>query len=230
MNLSDLSEAFGQEIQTLTEGTVYEIKTEEVDGPDIEMDADESRVRSVMYSLWMSAQSKKLAERMERRQAEHFEQLYEFSYGVPMYDTDEPVMKGTENLALMILDEKMAFTKRIDRLYEEHKLFLSIMDSLDKPSSKLLTRYFLHNEKVDYETLRRVLKRNLKRIEQFFKKIEQQQEEEVERLEDRYQLDQGRIPFMKGRLKVYMTAAEIQQYKDEQEKNRREMRERFNFF
>ncbi|MEK4023511.1 hypothetical protein [Sporosarcina sp. FSL W7-1283] len=230
MNHSTLSESFGEQIKELTAGTIYEVEPDEVDSPDKAMDQEEAGIRSVMYSLWMSAQSKKLAERMERRQTEHFEQLYEFSYGVPMYDTDQPVMKGTENLALMILDEKKAYIKRIENLYGEHKLFLSIMDSLDKPSSKLLSRFFLHNEKVDYVSLRRVLKRNLKRIEQFFVKEEQRLEDEAERLEDEYQAERGRIPFMKGRLKVYMTNDEIQRYKDNEASKRRELWDRLSFF
>lgn len=229
MNRSTLSESFGQQIEELTSGTIYEVEPDEKDLPDKVMDREEARIRSAMYSLWMCAQAKSLALSMKSEQAAHYEQLYDFSYGVTRYDPEHFTTKGPENLALMIIGEKNSFAKRIDKLHEEYKLFHKIMDSLDKPSSKLLTRYFLHNEKVDYETLRSAMKRNLKRIEQYFNKIEQQQEEEAERLEDRYQLDQGRIPFMKGRLKVYMTNEEIQQNKRDQESKRKELWDRFGF-
>lgn len=225
MNQSDLSEAFGQQIEELTVGTMYEI----VGGPagtEDKMDQTEARIRSIMYSLWMGAQSEELARRMERRQAAHFAQLYEFSYGVPVYDAEYPVMKGTENLALMILDEKQAYSRRIEKLRKEYALFRDIMEELDPSSKTLLIAYFENGEKVEYKSLRAALKKHLAKIERIYKQIEIARDDEAERIEEQYQLEQGRIPVMKGRVKVYMTEEEHQQYKKEQEEQRRDWTER----
>lgn len=216
MNQSTLSESFGQQIKELTTGTIYEVQPDEIDSPDKTMDQEEARIRSVMYNLWMGAQSKHLAKSMKDRQAAHYEQLYEFSYGVPMYDTDEPVMKGTENLALMIIDEKRAFAKRIAKLYAEHDTFQSIMASLDEPSSRILTQYFMHRNKVDYETLRQAIRKNLNKIEKVFKSDEQRKEDATDLEEEEEQAALGRVPVMLGRVKVFMSKEEHQAHMDEQ--------------
>ncbi|PIC75040.1 hypothetical protein [Sporosarcina sp. P17b] len=216
MNQSTLSESFGQQIKDLTAGTIYEVQPDEIDSPDKTMDQEEARIRSVMYNLWMGAQSKHLAKRMKDRQAAHYEQLYEFSYGVVSYDPEDRMVKGTENIALMIIDEKRAFAKRIANLYAEHDTFRSIMASLDEPSRRILTQYFMHHNKVDYETLRQALKKNLNKIEKVFKSDEQRKEDRADREEEEEQAALGRVPVMVGRVKVFMSKEEHQRHIEEQ--------------
>ncbi len=216
MNRSTLSESFGEQMKELTAGTIYEIEADEIDCPDIKMDMQESRIRSAMYDLWMCAHAKSLARSMEGERAAHYEDLYEFSYGVTRYDPQHFITKGTDSLALMIIDEKKSFSKRIEKLYKQYALFHSIMDSLDLQSSKLLVRYFIHGEKVDYETLREVLRKNLTKIEKVFTMKEREQEERADREEEEAQAAHGRFPVMVGRVKTFMTDDEYKRHKASQ--------------
>ncbi|PUB12220.1 hypothetical protein [Paenisporosarcina sp. OV554] len=204
MNQSDLSEAFGLQIGALTIGTRYEINSESEET----MDNTEVRIRMIMYNLWMDAQSKKLADSLKRKQAEHFEQLYEFSYGVSMYDTEQYTPRDAGSLALRIIDEKQAFIKRNERLILRHERFIKITNSLDYSSKRILVDYFEFRKKIDYELLRNTLTKHLKTIERIYKVDEDSKESDADNREDELQDKLGRKRYLINRRNVYMTPEE----------------------
>lgn len=216
MNQSDLSEEFGQQIESLTTGTKYEIDSES----DDEMDITERRIRAIMYNLWMDAQSKKLANYLKRKQDAHFAQLYEFSYGVSMYEEDYYLPKGTEKIALMIIDEKQAFIKRIERLYKRYERFERIAEGLDLSSKGVVVGYFKHGEKFYYELLRNTLSKHLNELEKVYKDDELLQETEADRLEDEYQACKGKEKYLIDRKYVYMTTDEYTTYLEKEKTER----------
>lgn len=174
MNSTIISEEFGEQIAIVTAGTPYEL------GEDNEnfISELEHRIRRVMYSLWMDAQANKLSNYLEKKQAAHFAQLYDFSYGVPKYDNDYSQSNKTETLALMIIDEKQAYSKRIQRIQRQYKRFKGICNQLDNKDQITLRSYFEHNQKVDYVLLRTTIQRNLKLFEQVYKDLEKEKDDE----------------------------------------------------
>lgn len=124
MNQTIISEAFGEHLALITVDTPYAIESDS----DTFVSELEHKVREYMYSLWMDAQANQLANYLEKRQAAHFAQLYEFSYGVSMYDNDQSLSSRSDTLALMIIDEKVAYKKRLERLRLQYKRFNKICD------------------------------------------------------------------------------------------------------
>ena len=222
MNQSDLTEAFGQQLASLTAGTEYEVDSES----DETMDNTEGRIRAIMYNLWMDAQSKKLANHLQRKQDAHFAQLYEFSYGVTRYEEDYFLPKGTEKLALMIIDEKRAFEKRIKRLYRRYDRFKNLTDKLEPSSKDIIVGYFEHGQKFEYELLRNTLTKHLKEIERVYNDDERSQDEAADRLEDEYQAEQGKERYLIGRKYVYMKPSEYATYLEKEKSKRNEIYER----
>lgn len=174
MNRAMVSDGFGMEMASLTKGTRYEINSES-DAPTPVL---EGRIREIMYSMYLDAQSKGLAISLKRQKQEHFEALYEFSYGVPAYDAIDRMPSQTEKVALLIVDEKARYEKRISKLLAKHNRFYAALDVLDPSDKELLLNYFERNMLVDYEVLRNVFKRNLKKLEAFY-------QFEVEKAEER---------------------------------------------
>lgn len=161
MNKATLSDEFSKQIEVMTAGTPYASNCF-----DSEL---ERHIRELMYFLWLDAQANKLARHLETKMEAHFEELYEFSYGVTFYDNAEhPTPKRTEALALMIIDEKEGYKKRIKRLGVQHKRFKGICDLLFPYDRELFISYFERAEKVDYERLREAIKHNLAIIEPFY--------------------------------------------------------------
>lgn len=150
MNQTIISEAFGEQLALITANTPYAIESDS----DTFVSELEHKVREYMYSLWMDAQANKLANYLEKRQAAHFAQLYEFSYGVSMYDNDQSLSSRSDTLALMIINEKVAYKKRLERLRLQYKRFNEICDLISVEDKELFIRYFEQSQKVDYETLR----------------------------------------------------------------------------
>lgn len=157
MNQSLISEAFGEQLALITANTPYAIESDS----DIFISELEHKVRKSMYSLWMDANANKLANYLEKKQVAHFNQLYEFSYGIPTYDNDVPFSSRTDTLAVMIIDEKAAYMKRLKRIRLQYKRFNEICASISVEDKELFISYFEQSEKVDYETLRKAMIRNL---------------------------------------------------------------------
>ncbi|EON73956.1 hypothetical protein [Lysinibacillus sphaericus] len=174
MNSTTISEEFGEQLAIVTAGTPYEIG-ENNENFFTEL---EHRIRRVMYSLWMDGQAQKLANYLQKKQAAHMAELYEFSYGVPMYDNDYSLSSKTETLALMIIDEKKAYAKRIQRIRLQYERFKKICNQLNDQDQTTLKSYFEHNQKVDYELLRTTIQRNLKLLEQVYKDAEAEKDNE----------------------------------------------------
>lgn len=175
MNQTTISEAFGEQLALITADTPYAIESDS----DTFISELEHRVRKFMYSLWMDAQANKLANYLEKRQAAHFAQLYEFSYGISVYDSEDPLSNRTDTLALMIIDEKAAYKKRLKRIKLHYRRFREICEQLSAEDRKLFIRYFEQSQKVDYETLRNVIIRNLTMIREHYLCDEQMVEEKA---------------------------------------------------
>lgn len=165
MNRSTISEMFGAAMETLTTGTRYEISSESDDPTPLL----EGQIREIMYSMYVDAHSKDLAIRYKRQVEEHFSELYEFSYGVSPYDSEYRQSSQTELVALMIVDEKARYTKQINKLFAKNNRFYAALNVVDLNDRELLLDYFERNMLVDYEVLRSVLKRNLKKLGAFYK-------------------------------------------------------------
>lgn len=174
MNRTTISEAFGEQLAIVTAGTPYEIG----ESNENFISELEHRIRRVMYSLWTDGQAQKLANYLQKKQAAHIAELYEFSYGVPMYDNDYSLSRKTETIALMIIDEKKAYAKRIQRIRLQYKRFKEICNRLNDQDQITLINYFERNQKVDYELLRTTIQRNLKLLEQIYKDAEEEKEKE----------------------------------------------------
>lgn len=169
MNQTIISEAFGEQLALITANTSYAIESDS----DNFVSELEHKVREYMYSLWMDAQANKLANYLEKRQAAHFAQLYEFSYGVSMYDNDQSISSRSDILAFMIIDEKASYKKRLERIRLQYKRFREICELLSVEDKELFIRYFEQSQKVDYETLRNAVIRNLTTINVRYSRDEQ---------------------------------------------------------
>jgi len=222
MNQSVLTEEFGQQLESLTIGTKYEVDSE----TDEQMDHTEMRIRAIMYSLWMDAQSKKLADNLQKKQAAHFAQLYEFSYGVPMYDREYNPPRDAESLALMIIDEKQAFIKRNKHLYLRYERFKKITNDFPILSKQVLVDYFEHSKKKDYELLRNTLKKHLRVIERIYKEDEDSKESTADKSEDERQARLGCKGYLINRKKVYMTPDEYELHIANEKNERNKVYER----
>lgn len=137
-----------------------------------QLDGLDQQVCEVSYNLWRDAQANDLAIQMEKQKIVHFEQLYEFSYGVSMYEESYFLPKGTENIALMIIDEKAAYERNIKRHWQRYKRFKTICAGLDDQSKILFIRYFEKSKKVDHQDLRQAIERNISFISRFYKREE----------------------------------------------------------
>ncbi|MGY4793919.1 hypothetical protein ACVNNN_02865 [Lysinibacillus fusiformis] len=173
MNQTIISEAFGEQLALITADTPYAIESDS----DTFVSELEQKVREYMYSLWMDAQANKLANYLERRQAAHFAQLYEFSYGVSMYDNDQSLSSRSDILAFMIIDEKAAYKKRLERIQLQYKRFRELCEQIGVGDRKLFIRYFEQSQKVDYETLRKAVINNLALIGERYWRDEKIKEE-----------------------------------------------------
>lgn len=216
-NPSEISEAFGQQIEILTAGTKYEIDPE----TEKQMDHTERKIREVMYNLWMDAQSNKLAVFLEKGQAAHFENLYEFSYGTPLYDQNYSISKSPENIAIRIIAEKQRYVNRIRTLRSRYERFKEIVDKMDQSTKEMLIGYFVYSYRVDYELLRPILCKHLREIEKVYKRCEEKQEAAADQLEDEYQALLGKKRYVVDRKIIYMTDEE-QNAHVENEKQKRE--------
>lgn len=216
MNQSFLSEEFGQQLGSLTIGTKYEVDWQ----TDEKMDQTEMRIRAIMYSLWMDAQSKKLADFLQKKQTAHFTQLYEFSYGVPMYDSEFSLPKDAESIALRIIDEKQAYMKRNEHLHLRYERFKEISNNLHSSAKQILVDYFEYKKKVDYELLRSTLKKHLKTIERIYKDDEESKEADADNQEDERQAKLGCKSYLINRRKVYMMPEEYATHVDKERTER----------
>lgn len=225
MNQSVLSDEFGQQIESLTTGTKYEVDSE----TDEKMDHTEMRIRAIMYNLWMDAKSKKLADFLQKKQAAHFAELYEFSYGVPMYDSEYSPPRDAESLALMIIDEKQAFIKRNEHLYLRYERFKNITNDFPTSSKQVLVDYFEHSKKMDYELLRNTLKKHLRVIELIYQEDEDSKEADADEQEDERQAALGCEGYLIDRKKVYMTPEEYELHKVNEKYESNKLYERLGF-
>lgn len=173
MNQTTISEDFGEQLALITADTPYAIESDS----DTFVSELEQKVRKYMYSLWMDAQANKLANYLEKRQAEHFAKLYEFSYGVSMYDNDQSISSRSDILAFMIIDEKASYKKRLERIRLQYKRFREICELLSVEDKELFIRYFEQSQKVDYETLRNAVINNLTVIGERYWRDEKMKEE-----------------------------------------------------
>lgn len=180
MDQTTISEAFGEQLAFITADTPYAIEGDS----DTFVSELEHKVRKFMYSLWMDANANKLANYLERKQAAHFAQLYEFSYGIPAYDNEDRFSTRTDALALMIIDEKAAYKKRIERLRLQYKRFIEICNSFIVEDRQLFISYFEQSRKVDYETLRKAVITNLNVISQRYLLDEELAEEQTKMISD----------------------------------------------
>ncbi|MGG2110976.1 hypothetical protein ABFY60_10720 [Lysinibacillus pakistanensis] len=180
MNQTTISEAFGEQLALVTAGTPYAVDSDS----DTFVSDLEHKVRKFMYSLWMDAQANKLANYLEKRQAAHFAQLYEFSYGIPVYDNEDPFSNRTDTLALMIIDEKASYKKRIERIRLQYKRFKEICELISVDDKELFIRYFEQSQKVEYETLRNAVIRNLTIISERYLRDEQIVEEQTKQISE----------------------------------------------
>lgn len=180
MNQTTISEAFGEQLALITADTPYAIESDS----DNFISELERKVRKFMYSLWMDANANKLANYLEKRQAAHFAQLYEFSYGIPVYDNEDRFSNRTDALALMIIDEKASYKKRIERIRLQYKRFNEICEQLSVEDRELFIRYFEWSQKVDYETLRNAVIRNLTMISERYLHDEQMVEEQTKQISE----------------------------------------------
>lgn len=222
LNKSVISESFGEQLTAITTGTPFEINADS----DSFIGESEHQIRKVMFSLWMDAQSYKLAKHLEEKISGHFEQLYEFSFGVSKYDKDYSMSKDTETLALRIIDEKNRYSKQIEHLRERYKRFKRICDQLNVEDKQLIVSYFERSHKVEYEALRNVLRRHLKGMESIYKEDELQAELEAETEEDEYQEDLGKQKYKINMKYVYMTPVEYAEYQENEKKRNQKLYER----
>lgn len=175
MDKSTISEEFGKQLASVTAGTIYDVSPDADD--ELFISELEHRIRRVMYSLWMDAQANRLANSIERRMAAHFQELYEFSYGVTLYDTTEHLIpRKTDTLALMIIDEKESYKKRIKHTRQQYRRFKDICGQLSESDQELITSYFEHSHKVEYETLRECMKSNLTLLENIYHEVDEEKE------------------------------------------------------
>lgn len=152
----------------------YEQFTLATAGPCYDADMDEGtaeverRVREVSYNLWKDAQGGRLADRMEIEKEEHFEQLYEFSYGVSMYEEDYFLPKKTDTVALLIIEEKDMYERKIRKVRQQYQRFKEVCRKLSVEDRRMFTSYFEWSCKVDYEQLRQSIVSNLQLLNQYY--------------------------------------------------------------
>lgn len=176
LNKTEVINEFVEQLELLTTDTPYH-----ADGIH-SLNTLEQRIRDIMASLWVDAKSKVLAEHLERKMESHFEQLYEFSYGIPSYNnTEPPTAQRPDTLAIMIIEEKELYQKRIKHLRQRYERFKSVCEQLIFYDKELIVSYFERSEKADYERLRGAIKHNLKIFENtYIKKAVRGKKEEME--------------------------------------------------
>lgn len=166
MDKTSMSESFGEQLAAITEGTKYELK---VDTENIDIGNIESRIRTVMYTLWMDGQAKHLANYLERKKAERFADLNKFSYGVSFQeDALYRITNNTESLAIKNIYKKETYIKRINNARHQFDRFKSICNQLSSEDRELIVNYFEHSHKVAYELLRDTIQRNLTTLERIY--------------------------------------------------------------
>lgn len=153
---------------------------------DVDMDEEtaevERRVREVSYNLWKDAQGKRLADRMEIEKKDHFEQLYEFSYGVSMYEEDYFLPKKTDMVALLIIEEKDMYERNIHKARQQYQRFNEVCRQLPVEDRYTFTNYFEQSRKVDYEELRRSIVNNLQLLNKYYEEDDDEEwRQEVKR-------------------------------------------------
>lgn len=222
MNKSTISESFGEQLAIVTAGTRYEIDSE----TDKFISELEHRIRRIMYSLWMDAQSEKLADYLEKKKIEHFKQLYEFSYGVTLYDQDQTRPKDAESLALRIIHEKSRYIKQIEGLRERYKRFKRICDQIVVDDKQLIISYFEMSHKVDYEMLRSIIREHLEEMESIYKENELQAELDADKEEEEYQATLGKKKYRINNKYIYMSPSEHHEYLENEKKKNQELYKR----
>lgn len=180
MNQTTISEAYSEQLALVTAGTDFDTNSE----MESFLSTLEYRVRELSYSLWMDAQANKLANYLEKRQAAHFAQLYEFSYGVSMYDNDQSLSNRSDTLAMMIIDEKAAYKKRLERIRLQYRRFREICELISVEEKELFIRYFEQSQKVDYEVLRTAIINNLTVIGERYWRDEQLANEQTKEISE----------------------------------------------
>ena len=226
MDKSSISESFGEQLAAITEGTPYAIN---IDSDNSSLSNIEGRIRTVMYSLWMDGQAKRLADYLERKKVDRFAELYDFSYGVRFQeDALYRITSNTESLALKIADEKETYNKRIQHARNQYNRFKSICNQLGSGDKELIVSYFEHSHKVAYELLRATIQRNLTTLERIYTEADSEKESRVFQEERGCTAQEAKAYsakyegkqqyFIRGRY-VYLTEAEYaahQQHEEEQ--------------
>ncbi|PIC71143.1 hypothetical protein CSV77_03635 [Sporosarcina sp. P16b] len=162
MEQPSMIDQYYEQFTLATAGTCYDVDMDE------ETAEVERRVREVSYNLWKDAQGKSLADRMETEKEEHFEQLYEFSYGVSMYEEDYFLPKRTDMVALLIIEEKDMYERKIRKARQQYHRFNEVCGQLSVEDKRMFTSYFEWSRKVDYEQLRQSIVNNLQLLNQYY--------------------------------------------------------------
>lgn len=224
MDKSSISESFGEQLATITEGTKYELK---VDTKNKAIGNTESRIRTVMYTLWMDGQAKRLAKYLERKKDERFADLNNFSYGVSSQeDALYRITSNTESLAIKNIYEKETYIKRINNARHQYNRFKSICNQLSSDDRELIENYFEHSHKVSYELLRATIQRNLTILERIYTEVESEKESRIIQEERGCTKQEAKLYhaqhegkqqyFIYGRY-VYLTEAEYLAHQQQQE-------------
>jgi len=183
----------------------------------------------LMQDVHQAAQSLNAALKMERERLEYFESLYDFSYGVSNL-TEEPVYLGsTESKALYIIDQKQAYEMRIGKLKERYSRFKGLVRGLPNNDKRMITNYFEHGHKVDYDELRACINRVSKYMEEAEEAREKALDHEaaqkyaVERKMQRIEKSRASIKENEGKKQYlingrfeYMTDKEYQLYQQQE--------------
>lgn len=224
MDKSSISESFGEQLAAITEGTKYELS---IDTDNNAISNIEGRIRTVMYTLWMDGQANRLANYLERKKAERFADLNNFSYGVPFQeDALYRITSNTEYLVLRNIYAKETYIKRINNARNQYERFKSICDQLSFGDRELIVNYFEHSHKVPYELLRATIQSNLTMLERIYREVENEKESYVIRKERgctsqearnyHAQLEGKQQYFIHGRY-VYLTEEEYADHQKQQE-------------
>lgn len=139
--------------------------------PEIASSPIRSRVNELLYSLENDAKKNKEVERLLIEKKEAIDDAYNFSYGVTLWDeNDRWMVNDTHHIACEIIALKSNYEKRIKRCRIRHKRFKTIIDQLPQTDAETLTKAFCTDIEVDEQDVKKVIRKHLKYLEQFYSK------------------------------------------------------------
>lgn len=137
--------------------------------PEIALSQIRSRVNELLFSLQNDAQKNSEVERLLIEKEEAIEEAYNFSYGITLWDKNQPWMvNDTQYIACEIIALKDYYDKRIKHCRIKHKRFKDIIDQLPQQDAEVLIKAFCTSLEVDEQEVKRVIRKHFKLIQSYY--------------------------------------------------------------